>query len=77
MLRSEASRLAVRNFLSGLVVGSLGGGLSYWALTPSAAPQAHTEHTDQPHSKHVEVDANEEKKFGEISHTASSNQPCH
>ncbi|XP_037068375.1 nuclease EXOG, mitochondrial-like isoform X2 [Pollicipes pollicipes] len=35
MLLSQTRRLATRNFLSGLVVGSLGGGLCYWALTPS------------------------------------------
>ncbi|XP_037067951.1 nuclease EXOG, mitochondrial-like [Pollicipes pollicipes] len=35
MLLSQTRRLGARNFLSGLVVGSLGGGLCYWALTPS------------------------------------------
>ena len=66
MLKSQANKLALRNFLSGLVVGSLGGGLTYWALAP--APTLNTrnnQQTTQQNAK-LEVDA-EEQKTGEVS----------
>lgn len=59
MLKSQANRAAVRNFLSGLVVGTLGGGLSYWALVPAPPPSSSVNQHQTEQNNNVEVNADE------------------
>ena len=61
MLRSQANRVALRNFLSGLVVGSLGGGLSYWALAPASPARSSIDYQNAQKKEELEVDKSEPK----------------